>query len=427
MSTIRTSRPKPFNLTLRVPGDKSISHRSIMLGSIAHGETRVEGFLPGADCLSTIECFRRMGVNIERTSETSVRVVGRGINGLREPELPLDVGNSGTTIRLMLGILSGSSFFSTVVGDESIARRPMGRVVEPLRKMGAQIDGRQEGRFTPLAVRGTRLKGISYDSPVASAQIKSCLLLAGLQADGVTTVREPSLSRDHTERMLPAFGAKVEREHGQVSVRGGQSLVGTRVRVPGDISSAAFLLAAALMVPGSRITIEDVGLNSTRTGILDAFRMMGAELAVEQTDVWCNEPVGRVTISADELKSIEIGGELIPRLIDEIPILAVVATQAKGETVIRDAAELKVKETNRIATTAQELRKLGAQVEETEDGLIIFGPTPLGGGVCQSHGDHRIGMAMAIAGLASASGVCVEGTDAIRVSFPGFSNFIQQL
>lgn len=196
MSTIRTSRPKPFNLTLRVPGDKSISHRSIMLGSIAHGETRVEGFLPGADCLSTIECFRRMGVNIERTSETSVRVVGRGINGLREPELPLDVGNSGTTIRLMLGILSGSSFFSTVVGDESIARRPMGRVVEPLRKMGAQIDGRQEGRFTPLAVRGTSLKGISYDSPVASAQIKSCLLLAGLQADGVTTVREPSLSRE---------------------------------------------------------------------------------------------------------------------------------------------------------------------------------------------------------------------------------------
>ncbi|SEN28318.1 3-phosphoshikimate 1-carboxyvinyltransferase [Lihuaxuella thermophila] len=427
MSAIRTSRPKPFDLTLRVPGDKSISHRSVMLGSIAHGVTEVEGFLPGADCLSTIDCFRKMGVSIERTSETFVRVTGRGIQGLQEPKLPLDVGNSGTTIRLMLGILAGSSFFSTVVGDESIARRPMGRVVEPLRKMGAHIDGREDGRFTPLAVRGTSLEGISYESPVASAQVKSCLLLAGLQADGVTTIQEPTLSRDHTERMLTAFGAMVEREPNRVSVHGGQSLVGTRVRVPGDISSAAFLLAAALMVPGSRITIEDVGINPTRTGILDAFRMMGAELEVEQTDVWCHEPVGRITISAGELKGIEIGGELIPRLIDEIPVLAVVATQAKGETVIRDAAELKVKETNRIATTARELRKLGAQVEETEDGLIIFGPTPLSGGTCHSHGDHRIGMAMAIAGLASDSGVYVEGTEAIKVSFPEFSSLIQQL
>ncbi|MBA4496055.1 3-phosphoshikimate 1-carboxyvinyltransferase [Paenactinomyces guangxiensis] len=427
MSTIRVSRPKPFDCTFRVPGDKSISHRSIMFGAIARGETLVEGFLPGADCLSTISAFRQMGVDIERDSETSVRILGRGFDGLREPVQPLDVGNSGTTIRLLLGILAGTSFFSTVVGDDSIARRPMGRVVNPLREMGAQIYGRQEGRFTPLAIRGAKLTGLTYESPVASAQVKSCLLLAGLSADGVTAVREPSRSRDHTERMLPAFGVHVRTSEGEVSVQGGQSLAGTQVKVPGDISSAAFLLAAALMVPGSRVTIDDVGLNPTRTGILDAFHMMGAEVAVEQTGMWCNEPVGRVTVQADELKGIEIGGKLIPRLIDEIPVLAVVATQAAGETVIRDAAELKVKETNRISTTAQELRKLGAHVEETDDGLIISGPTPLKGGVCQSRGDHRIGMAMVIAGLGAAAEVCVEGSEAIDISFPGFSNFIEKI
>ncbi|MFC7442115.1 3-phosphoshikimate 1-carboxyvinyltransferase [Laceyella putida] len=424
---IRTSQRKPFRATLTVPGDKSISHRSIMFGAIANGITEVEGFLPGADCLSTIRCFGQLGVEIERLSETSVRVHGRGFAGLAEPVYPLDVGNSGTTIRLMLGILSGVPIFSTLIGDESIARRPMKRVVEPLRKMGARIDGRQDGRFTPLSVRGGRLQGLTYESPIASAQVKSCLLLAGLNAEGYTIVREPYQSRNHTECMLPAFGVELETQGAEVKIKGGQELTGTRVRVPGDISSAAFVLAAALMVPGSQVTVEQVGLNPTRTGILDAFRMMGAEVQVEVTDHWCNEPVGNVTIACEELRGVEIKGELIPRLIDEIPILAVVATQARGRTVIKDAQELKVKETDRIATTAQELRKLGAIIEETEDGMIIEGGTQLTGGSCHSHGDHRIGMAMAIAGFAASGEVVVEGAEAIDVSFPGFARLISQL
>lgn len=425
--TIQTSRPKPFRLTLSVPGDKSISHRAIMFGSLAEGVTEVEGFLPGADCLSTIRCFRQMGVDIEQVAPTKVRVRGNGFAGLKEPSEPLDVGNSGTTIRLMMGILAGRPFFSTLIGDESIARRPMGRVANPLRQMGAKIDGAKEGRFTPLAIRGGKLKGIDFASPVASAQVKSALLLAGLQAEGVTTVREPYLSRNHTERMLPAFGVQLQSGHGAVSIQGGQGLKATYVRVPGDISSAAFLLAAALLVEGSEITVTDVGLNPTRTGIVDALKQMGAELKVEQTDSWCHEPVGQITVKHSPLKGITIGGEIIPRLIDEIPILAVIATQAKGETVICDAEELKVKETNRIQTTVEELRKLGAEIEETEDGMRIYGPTPLKGGVCYSHGDHRIGMALAIAGLASDREVRVEGTEAIDVSFPGFVETLRKI
>jgi 3-phosphoshikimate 1-carboxyvinyltransferase len=293
--------------------------------------------------------------------------------------------------------------------------------------MGATIDGREQGRFTPLAVRGGSLRGITHESPVASAQVKSCLLLAGLHAEGITTVREPHLTRDHTERMLAAFGVEVERGEMEVRIRGGQRLTGTRIRIPGDISSAAFVLAAALMVPGSRVTVEEVGLNPTRTGILDAFRLMGAEVTVEQTDVWGGEPIGRVTVKGGELKGIEIGGEWIPRLIDEIPVLAVVATQAKGTTVIRDAAELKVKETDRIAAVAGELRKLGAEVLETEDGLVIHGPVQLRGGTVDSRGDHRIGMAMAVAGLAAGSDVRIDGSEMFDISFPGFAFTFRRL
>jgi 3-phosphoshikimate 1-carboxyvinyltransferase len=421
------SQSKPFQLTCKVPGDKSISHRSIMLGALAEGVTEVEGFLPGKDCLGTLQCFEQMGVEIERLSPTSVRIHGRGIHGLKEPVAPLDVGNSGTTIRLMLGILAGAPFFSTVIGDESIGRRPMDRVVQPLRKMGARIEGRENGRYTPLAVKGGRLQGITYHSPVASAQVKSCLLLAGLSAEGVTTVAEPSLSRDHTERMLPAFGAALTAKVHVVSIQGGQSLHGTKVRVPGDISSAAFLLAAALMVPGSQVTVEDVGLNPTRTGILDAFKQMGAVVEVEETGSWCNEPVGRVTVRTGELHGVTIGGEMIPRLIDEIPVLAVVATQAKGTTVIKDAKELKVKESNRIATTVNELKKLGANIEETEDGMVIEGPVTLHGGTTTSHGDHRIGMSMAVAGLGAKETVKVLDVESIDVSFPGFFRYIQKM
>lgn len=424
---LRVGRGKVFNKVLRVPGDKSISHRAVMFGAIADGTTRIENFLPGEDCHHTIECFRRLGVEIEQESSTTLTVHGKGWRGLREPNQCLDVGNSGTTIRLLLGILAGSPFFSTVHGDASIARRPMDRVVEPLRRMGARIDGRDGGRFAPLAVRGGELRGIEHHSPVASAQVKSCLLLAGLRAEGWTRVKEPHPSRDHTERMLKDFGAELSLEEGTVSVKGGQSLSGLHVRVPGDISSAAFLFAAALLVPGSRVTVRDVGINPTRTGILDVFRSMGAEVIVTPTAQWCGEPVGDVTVTGGSLRGVEVGGDMIPRLIDEIPVLAVVATQAEGRTVIRDAAELKVKESNRIATVAEELRKLGAYVEETADGLIIEGRTSLKGALLDSHGDHRIGMAMAVAGLASEGEVRVKGAEAIAVSFPNFAEILKEL
>lgn len=425
--TIQTMRPKPFQLTCPVPGDKSISHRAIMFGSLAEGVTEVDGFLPGEDCMSTIHCFRQLGVHIERLSETKIRIQGNGFSGLKEPMCTLDVGNSGTTIRLMMGILAGTPFFSTVIGDESIARRPMGRVVNPLRQMGANIDGRNDGQFTPISIRGGNLKGIDYQSPVASAQVKSALLLAGLQAEGVTTVREPYLSRNHTECLLPAFGIELTTKQNQVSIRGGQSLRAAHVRVPGDISSAAFLIAAALLVEGSEITIPNVGLNPTRTGLLDVLKQMNADVTIEPADTWCNEPVGQIICKYSQLKGVTIGGEMIPRLIDEIPILAVIATQANGETVIKNAEELKVKETNRIKTTVEELSKLGANIEETPDGMRIIGPTRLKGGVCHSHGDHRIGMALAIAGLASDEGVRLEGSEAIQISFPQFHEILQKI
>ncbi|MGF7089025.1 3-phosphoshikimate 1-carboxyvinyltransferase [Kroppenstedtia sanguinis] len=428
MEVLQIEERRDLRGEVRVPGDKSISHRAVMFGAIAEGRSRVEGFLPGKDCLSTIECFRRMGVNIHRKGPTSLIVEGRGWEGLQEPKTVLDVGNSGTTIRLMLGVLAGRPFHATVLGDESIGRRPMNRVVEPLRLMGAQVDGRSQGSFTPLSVRGGNLTGMIHRSRVASAQVKSSLLLAGLQGKGVTRVEEPALSRDHTERMLGAFGVKVDRDSPRsVSVAGGQVLQARDVRVPGDISSAAFLLVAALLVPGSRLTIRGVGLNPTRTGILDVLRRMGGELEIHPTGEWNGEPVGDITVSHSSLTAVEIGGELIPRLIDEIPVLAVAATQAAGHTVIRDAAELKVKETNRIAATAQELRKLGARVEETEDGLVIEGKTPLTGGPCDSHGDHRIGMAMAVAGLLATGRTTVTQAEAIGISFPGFSTLLEEL
>ncbi|WP_124727351.1 3-phosphoshikimate 1-carboxyvinyltransferase [Staphylospora marina] len=415
------NRPRPFDLVLAVPGDKSVSHRAVMLGALAEGTSEIEGFLPGDDCLSTVRCFRQMGVEIEQVTETVLKVTGQGPEGLREPGDVLDVGNSGTTLRLLLGILAGLPFFSTVTGDASIRRRPMGRVVEPLRKMGAFIDGRNGGRLAPIAVRGGQLRGIEHESPVASAQVKSCLLLAGLFADGETVIREPARSRDHTERMLTAFGAEVETEERGVRIRGGQRLQATKVTVPGDISSAAFLWAAALMVPGSRVTVKNVGLNPTRTGILDVFRLMGAEVTVEEIKEYGGEPVGTVTVSGGRgLAGAEIGGGLIPRLIDELPVLAVLATQAEGTTVIRDAEELRVKETDRIETLAGELRKLGARVETTADGMIIEGPVTLRGGSVSGHGDHRLAMALSVAGLASRDPVSVSRTEAIRVSYPGF-------
>lgn len=423
---LRVKQTTKISGTVQVPGDKSISHRAVMFGALAEGTTTIEGFLPGADCLSTISCFRQMGIEIEQEGDR-VTVTGKGWYGLQEPSRTLDVGNSGTTARLLAGILATQPFHTVMEGDESIAKRPMRRVVGPLREMGARIDGRKDGEFTPLSIRGGKLKGIQYRSPVASAQVKSAILLAGLQADGVTSVTEPHLSRDHTERMLQAFGVQVVRDGLTVSVEGGQRLTGRAIQVPGDISSAAFLIAAVMMVPGSSLFIPNVGINPTRTGILDVVKAMGGSVELVNQRIVNEEPVADLRISYAELSGIEIGGEIIPRLIDEVPVIAVMATQAKGRTVIRDAQELKVKETDRIATVVSELTKLGAQVTPTDDGIIVEGPTPLHGAVIDSLGDHRIGMAMAIAGLAAAGETVIENEEAIAVSFPNFAEILQQI
>ncbi|WP_026683332.1 3-phosphoshikimate 1-carboxyvinyltransferase [Heyndrickxia coagulans] len=406
--------------TIKVPGDKSISHRSVMFAAVARGKTMVENFLPGADCLSTIHCFQQMSVPIERDG-TRVVIAGKGWDGLAEPETVLDTGNSGTTTRLMLGLLAGRPFHSVIAGDESIAKRPMQRVTKPLCEMGAHIDGRMGGNFTPLSIRGGALRGIEYQLPVASAQVKSALLLAGLQADGTTIVHEPQPTRDHTERMIRAFGGTVKTEGRTITVQGGMDFHGTEIHVPGDISSAAFFMVAASLVPGSEIVLPDVGLNPTRAGILDVLKQMGADMEVVETHAPSGgEQTGTLVIRPAALQGVKIGGGLIPRLIDEIPIIALLATQAEGRTVIKDAAELKVKETNRIDTVVRELKKLGAQIEATADGMIIEGPCRLSGGTVESHGDHRIGMMLAVASLVAKDAVCLKGAEAIAVSYPQF-------
>lgn len=416
---LRVKPARTLQGEVEVPGDKSISHRALMIGAIAEGETVIENFLAGEDCLATLACLRALGVAITGPEAGRVRVEGRGLHGLTEPADILDAKNSGTTMRLLLGILAGQPFFSVITGDASLRRRPMGRVVRPLRAMGAQIMARAGGELAPLAVSGGGLKSIEFASPVASAQVKSAVLLAGLYAAGETVVTEPALSRDHTERMLALFGAPVRRDGLSVAVRGGPVLKAVPVRVPGDISSAAFLLVAACIVPDAAVTVKGVGLNPTRTGILDVLQAMGARIEVKVRDAG-PEPWGDVTVYSGALRGTEVGGELIPRLIDEIPVLTVAAAYAAGETVIRDAAELKYKESNRLRTMAVELARLGADVEELPDGLVIRGGKPLKGTVVESYGDHRVAMALAVAGLAAAGETVVQDAGAINVSFPGF-------
>lgn len=403
---------------IKVPGDKSISHRSIMFGAISEGVTRVTGFLKGDDCLSTIDCFRKMGVNITE-KEDEILIEGQGFKGLKEPQEILDTGNSGTTTRLLLGILAGQPFHSVITGDESIAKRPMNRVTFPLREMGATIDGRDNGNLTPLSVRGGRLKAFHYQLPVASAQLKSALILAGLQSDEETTIVEPERTRDHTEKMIRHFGGDILREGNTIKVRGNQPFKARDVEVPGDISSAAFFLTAAAITSNSILSLKNVGLNETRTGILDVLEFMGADFEVTQSN-HDEEPLGEILIKSSVLKGCEIGGDLIPRLIDEIPIIALLATQASGKTVIRDAEELKVKETNRIDAVVEELQKLGADIQATSDGMVINGPVKLKGGHADSRGDHRIGMMLAVASLISEGAVRIENAECISVSYPVF-------
>jgi len=410
---------------ITVPGDKSISHRSIMFGSIASGITRVTGFLRGEDNMSTLNAFRAMGVQVEDDG-TTLTIHGRGLHGLQEPEDILDCGNSGTSIRLLTGLLAGQSFFSVLTGDKYLRKRPMKRVVGPLGKMGARIAGRAGGEKAPLAISGTRLSGISYDSPVSSAQVKSAILLAGLYADGETVVTEPHLSRDHSERMLRHFGADIQADGPRVRIRGGRELVGQEIVVPGDISSAAFFIVAGLIVPGSELLIRGVGVNPTRTGIIDILKLMGADLTLLNQREVSGEPVADILVRSSDLKGIEIGGDLVPRAIDEFPVLCVAAAAASGRTVVRDAHELRVKETDRIKAMAENLRLAGISVEETEDGMIIDGGrfTQF---TADSRGDHRIAMSMLVAGLLTPGTSRVDDTECIATSFPNFLSLLEQV
>jgi len=409
--------------TLRVPGDKSISHRAAMLNALADGEAVVENFLAGEDCLSTLSVLRDLGV--EHALETSgaaatLRVRGAGLRGLREPDGVLDCGNSGTTMRLMSGILAGQPFLSVLTGDASLRSRPMSRVAEPLRQMGARIDGRAGGTLAPLVIRGGGLRGIRYRTPMASAQVKSAVLLAGLFAGGETTVEEPAASRDHTERMLAAMGARIEREGPAVRVTPGAALQPLSMRVPNDISSAAFWLVAALVHPDAELRLEGVGMNPTRTGIVDVLREMGGDIQVLEERTAGGEPVADIVARSSRLRGVTVEGEMIPRLLDEVPVLAVAAAFAEGETEIRDAEELVVKESNRLATTASQLNALGARVREQPGALTVEGGTGVAGGGAQSFGDHRLAMALAIAGLAASAAVTIDDAECAAVSYPAF-------
>lgn len=412
--------------TLRIPGDKSVSHRAVMFGAIAEGTTRITNFLPGEDCLGTIRCFRALGVPIEGEGATWT-VAGQGLEGLMEPADVLDVGNSGTTLRLMLGLLAGMRGFTSVTGDASIRRRPMGRIVQPLREMGAAIWGRKDGTLAPLAVRGGGLRPIAYQSPVSSAQVKSAVLLAGLYAEGVTSVTEPAVSRDHTENLLAAMGARLTRTGRTVAIEGGGSLAAVAVEVPGDISSAAFWLVAGSIVAGSQLVLEHVGVNPTRTGVLDVLGRMGADITAGAMRESAGEPVADLRVRAAELVGTTIEGELIPRLVDEIPILALAACCAQGRTIIRDARELRVKESDRLSAIATELQKLGARIQELPDGLVIEGPTRWQGGETESRGDHRMAMTLAVASLLTPEPVAIDGVACTETSYPGFWDALESV
>ncbi|MEM8543464.1 MAG: 3-phosphoshikimate 1-carboxyvinyltransferase [Cyanobacteria bacterium P01_H01_bin.119] len=424
--------PPPQGIVLRgrirVPGDKSISHRALMLGAIAAGETRIQGLLLGDDPRSTARCFEQMGAVISDLETEWITVQGRGQGELKEPTDILDAGNSGTAMRLMLGLLAAQpECFFIMTGDESLKNRPMSRVVRPLTQMGAQIWGRQGSALAPLAIQGRRLKPIHYRSPVASAQVKSCILLAGLGTDGPTTVTEPSLSRDHSERMLRAFGANltVEPETCSVTVHGPATLTGQTVIVPGDISSAAFWLVAAAIAPDSELLIENVGINPTRTGILDALWAMNADITLENERLVTGEPVADLRVRFSQLKGCSIGGDVIPRMVDEVPILAVAALFADGTTKITDAAELRVKESDRLAVMASQLTQLGATVTEYPDGLEIQGSATLTGDSVDSFTDHRVAMSLAIAALRAKGTTTINRADAADVSYPNFVTTLQ--
>lgn len=411
---------------ITVPGDKSISHRSVMLGSIAKGDTKISGFLTGEDCLSTIDCFKKLGIDIE-VNGTDVTVHGKGLKGLSAPAETLDVGNSGTTLRLMSGILSAQPFTTRLTGDSSIQKRPMGRVASPLGLMGAKITSENEKMTAPLTIEGQRLHGIDYTLPVASAQVKSALILAGLYADGETRITEPEATRDHTEIMLNYLGADIRKEGDTIVVRPAAELTGRDITVPGDISSAAYFIAAALISKDSEVLIKNVGVNPTRTGIITAFKAMGGNIELTNERTVCGEPVADILVRSSRLHGVVIKGAIIPKLIDEIPVIAAAACYASGETVIADAAELRVKESDRIKTMAAELGRMGATVIQTDDGMIILGGIPLHGAVCESYNDHRVAMSVAVAALGAKGETQIKDCGCVDISFPGYFDALMSL
>ncbi|HLR65110.1 MAG TPA: 3-phosphoshikimate 1-carboxyvinyltransferase [Pseudogracilibacillus sp.] len=411
---------------IAIPGDKSISHRAIMFGSLAKGKTTIDNFLPGEDCLHTIDIFRHFGVNIQR-DETKVTIESKGYEEFIEPKVPLYFGNSGTTARLMFGIIPALPFHSVMHGDPHLTIRPMDRVVNPLREMGASIDGRHGGSYLPIATRGKTLKGIHYELPVKSAQVKSAVLIAGLFAEGKTTVVENTTTRNHTENMLKSFGADLSIKGNDITITNKNKLQAHDITVPGDISSAAFFLVAAAIVPNSQVTLKNVGLNETRTGIIDVMKQMGADIDISNLRESGGEALGDITVTQTQLNGTEVSGDLIPRLIDEIPIIALLATQAKGKTIIKDAEELRVKETDRIKAVVHNLKALGASIEETDDGMIIDGSDHLTGGSVKSYSDHRIAMMNVIASMIANDEVKIDEIKSIAISYPNFFDHVMQI
>lgn len=400
---------------IKVPGDKSISHRAVMLGSLANGVTEISGFLKGADCLSTIDCFRKMGIDIDINGE-NVTVHGNGLRGLKKPDEMLYTGNSGTTTRLLCGILAGQNFDTSITGDASIQKRPMGRVVQPLSMMGAKI----ENEYCPLYITGTKLHGIDYKMPVASAQVKTAIILAGLYADGETVIHEIEKSRDHTELMLSAMGADLTVDNLDITVKPTNDLTAVNVDVPGDISSAAFFLVLGAIMPNSQITVTNVGINPTRTGIIDVLKDMGADITLENVHTSAGETVADITVRSSSLKGTTVGGDIIPRLIDELPIIAVAAVFADGQTVIKDAQELKVKETNRIRAVVDEFNKCGIAITETDDGMIINGGKSIHGADFKTYGDHRMAMSLTVLAQLANGESTLDDSDCACVSYPTF-------
>jgi 3-phosphoshikimate 1-carboxyvinyltransferase len=409
---------------VRLPGDKSISHRALILGAIAQGVSQVRNFLSGNDCVATLECLRALGVDIQHSGD-SLLIQGVGSRGLGKPKAGLDCRRSATTMRLLAGVLAGQPFASTLDGSPGLRRRPMGRIIEPLRRMGCSVVS-ENGGLPPFAIRGGRLQAIDYQPPVASAQVKSAVLLAGLYAEGRTVLRELVPTRDHTERLLNLMGAHVETSEGAIGISPGL-LRAIEYSIPGDMSSAAFFLVAACLVPGSEVRLSSVGVNPTRTGLLDTMKRMGAEIVVRSLGQEGGEPVADLVVRSVALRAVEVGGNVIPRIIDELPILAVAATQAEGVTIVKDAAELRVKETDRIATVVGELRKMGAQVEERPDGFIVEGPTRLHGARLDSHGDHRVAMSLSVAALLAEGESFIAGGDCTGDSYPWFEETLKTL